>query len=465
GERQEWASESDSSFHLDSDSDSAFGADPEGLPPQATTPSSTPSLNMQHVQTPSPAPVPLNPLFHESSLRRTRSQTACLSVNPPSSSSKSSSSSGSSFSRSSRELREVERLEREVAHLRQANAGLIEESASLRAQRDAAQAHAVFAGQQYSLYKYRYNEKTKKKDSSKRVTTSVRILTSNQGRKEIAEDSARKAEKKKAEEERLNAAFSGSLKSMTKNEELKKHPRYIGLFERIRKRKDPPTGNDSAGSPGPSPMPDPKPSCRACQTADERLHSDTSVTQGPEDPNFARSVADTRSIHWKYLTKVGFTFKNILNVAIYLDFDLGFVQNKKIPDSDTFVQLDPLNQVLILLAVICHLIIGLSIDQSNFIVQSAILCAYLGIGDHHASDLDRPFSPSQNAIISDMPKNLPDALKKLDVDGHFDFYAICPSCSFSNKAQPLKGKKMFYDFLDTCLNKVVGKNGISVLKL
>lgn len=81
-------------------------------------------------------------------------------------------------------------------------------------------------------------------------------------------------------------------------------------------------------------------------------------------------------------------------------------------------------------------------------------------GDHHSSDLDRPFSPSQNAIISDMPKNLPDALKKLDVDGHFDFYAICPSCSFSNKARPLKGKKMFYDFPETCHNNVVGENGI-----
>ncbi|KAF5361343.1 hypothetical protein D9757_012333 [Collybiopsis confluens] len=127
-----------------------------------------------------------------------------------------------------------------------------------------------------------------------------------------------------------------------------------------------------------------------------------------------------------------------------------------------FTRLNPLNQVLTLLGIICHLIIGLSIDQSNFIMHSAILCAYLGMstGDSHISSLDTPFSPSQNALISEMPKNLPDALKRIDVDGHFDFYATCPSCSFSNKALPLKGKKTFYAYPETCKNDVVGENGV-----
>jgi hypothetical protein len=127
----------------------------------------------------------------------------------------------------------------------------------------------------------------------------------------------------------------------------------------------------------------------------------------------------------------------------------------------SFFQLEPLNQVLILLAIICHLIIGLSIDHSNFILQSACLCACLGMSttDSHTYP-NNSFSLSQNAIISDMPKNLPDALKKLDVDGRFDFYATCPSCSFSNKGHMLTGKKTFYNFPETCNNDVVGENGI-----
>ncbi|KAF9064252.1 hypothetical protein BDP27DRAFT_1426009 [Rhodocollybia butyracea] len=110
----------------------------------------------------------------------------------------------------------------------------------------------------------------------------------------------------------------------------------------------------------------------------------------------------------------------------------------------TFVQLNALNQVLVLLAIICHLIIGLSIDQST--IRSLV-------------DLDEPFSLSENARISGMPQSLPEALKRIDVDGRFDFYATCPSCSFSNTALPLKGKKMFPRLVTTIsLARMVSSN-------
>ncbi|KAE9383670.1 hypothetical protein BT96DRAFT_1008902 [Gymnopus androsaceus JB14] len=115
----------------------------------------------------------------------------------------------------------------------------------------------------------------------------------------------------------------------------------------------------------------------------------------------------------------------------------------------TFVNLDQLNQVLILLAVICHLVIGLSVDQStNFLVHTTVLCVHLAMStcDSRPSSLDYNFSPSQNKITADMPKNLADALKKFDVDGHFDFYATCPSCSFTNKV-PLRRKKTFIEIM------------------
>ncbi|KAF5390401.1 hypothetical protein D9757_005190 [Collybiopsis confluens] len=128
-----------------------------------------------------------------------------------------------------------------------------------------------------------------------------------------------------------------------------------------------------------------------------------------------------------------------------------------------FIQMDPLNQILILLAVICNLIIGLSVDQSNFLIHATILCIHLGMSTcgSPASTLKDQLSSSQNKIIADMPKNLTDALRRFDVDGRFDFYVICPSCSFSNKAHPLKGKKTFYDFPPTCHNNVVGEKGVS----
>ncbi|KAJ3990626.1 hypothetical protein F5050DRAFT_1898836 [Lentinula boryana] len=116
-------------------------------------------------------------------------------------------------------------------------------------------------------------------------------------------------------------------------------------------------------------------------------------------------------------------------------------------------QMDQLNQVLILLAVICNVVIGLSLPDCNFLMGVAILVAWLGMSaSSHSkgSTLLHEFLPSQNKIIADMPKNLPDVFKKLDVDSHFYLYATCPECSYTNKAHPLKGKKMFYNYPETC---------------
>ncbi|KAJ3764773.1 hypothetical protein FB446DRAFT_12318 [Lentinula raphanica] len=125
--------------------------------------------------------------------------------------------------------------------------------------------------------------------------------------------------------------------------------------------------------------------------------------------------------------------------------------------------LAPINQVLILLAVIFHMIIGLSLVESNFLLQVAVSCVQLGMytcGSRIGSQAPE-FSPSQQDIISGMPRNIPDALKRLDVDGHFDLYAVCPTCSYTNKAHPLTGKKTFYHYPDTCDNHVVGEDGSS----
>ncbi|KAJ3985250.1 hypothetical protein F5890DRAFT_1553361 [Lentinula detonsa] len=237
--------------------------------------------------------------------------------------------------------KELEWLCAENARLRADNAGLKEESASLKAQHDAAQAHAVFAGQQYAVYKHRLHEKTKKKEASKQVSTSARVLTLMQGRLEIAADAAKKAmksqelQKKKekdaqkaredivcrAEQEKEHTEFFGNMKYMGRstlvdiafslnmeteqvtiemlhvclnahfeaNPELKKHPRYLCLFERSRsqKRKEPPTeSNTPQHQPSPtstshsSPAPGPS----------SHYHPPPAPAPGPSSlPNFYQS--------------------------------------------------------------------------------------------------------------------------------------------------------------------------------
>lgn len=128
-----------------------------------------------------------------------------------------------------------------------------------------------------------------------------------------------------------------------------------------------------------------------------------------------------------------------------------------------FTRMDQINQVLILLGVICNMIIGLSIVQCNFLIGIAVMCVKLGMSTVGSEDssLSHEFSSSQNEIISQMPSSLIDALKKFGVDGHFDLYATCPACNFTNKAHPLAGKKDFYEYPESCANDIVGENGIS----
>ncbi|KAJ3996349.1 hypothetical protein F5050DRAFT_1819178 [Lentinula boryana] len=280
---------------------------------------------------PPPSSMPLITPVIKPSLQQTRSQTARQAMTPVSRTPSFSSCSSLSLSRTSsfsslpsqpdpqssksvlsaaQERRKNEQLECDNALLQIQYASALaellvlkEKFTEVQEQCDAAETHAVLIGQQYSVYKHRCNEKAQKKDSSRCVTTSSRILTSREGRSEIEEETVKRAEKmrteterqkqksdaqcmdivRRAEQDRLASEFSGNMKTMIKsklidiafalkvphedvtvdtlrirlnahfdaNSELKKDPRYIGLFERTRKRKNPPQEANSQLPPPP----------------------------------------------------------------------------------------------------------------------------------------------------------------------------------------------------------------------
>ena len=128
-----------------------------------------------------------------------------------------------------------------------------------------------------------------------------------------------------------------------------------------------------------------------------------------------------------------------------------------------FLYLDQINQVLVLLAVICNMVIGLSTLQCDFLIGVATMCVKLGMSTVGScgSSVSHSFSPSQNEIIRDMPSSLSAALKKFGADGRFDLYATCTSCSCTHKARSLPGPNLF-DYPDRCTNQIVGKHGVSI---
>ncbi|KAF5315994.1 hypothetical protein D9758_018719 [Tetrapyrgos nigripes] len=128
-----------------------------------------------------------------------------------------------------------------------------------------------------------------------------------------------------------------------------------------------------------------------------------------------------------------------------------------------FFYMDQINQVLVLLAVICNMVIGLSIVQCNFLIGVSVMLVKLGMStarpDNTCNTL-YPFSPSQDEVIAGMPNSLAGALKRFGAEGRFDSYATCPTCNFTNKGVLIDNGQ--YHYPETCTNRVVGESGVSI---
>ena len=72
-----------------------------------------------------------------------------------------------------------------------------------RAQQDAAETHAVYAQREAAVWNHKFNKKKDKiKDPSRRIHTSSRITTNEQGLKEVEEECQKKQEKMQRESEK-----------------------------------------------------------------------------------------------------------------------------------------------------------------------------------------------------------------------------------------------------------------------
>jgi len=124
-----------------------------------------------------------------------------------------------------------------VQALRQELARKDKTIAFTRAQRDAAETHAIQAIREASIWKFKFNKKKEKKTSTRRLHTSSRVVTNEQGLLEAQEDRRKREEKEraaavkqKAREEKKkadivrratgkdNLIFAGSLTSKNKTD-------------------------------------------------------------------------------------------------------------------------------------------------------------------------------------------------------------------------------------------------------
>jgi hypothetical protein len=125
--------------------------------------------------------------------------------------------------------------------------------------------------------------------------------------------------------------------------------------------------------------------------------------------------------------------------------------------NNSFTYSNQITQILVLLTVICNMIIGLSTDQCEFILNTAVMCVKLGMStvSSHGSNTVHEFTPSQQGIINNMPTSLSVALKRFGADSRFNV------CQLPVKAIPVPGPDQ-YKYPKTCTNEIVGETGISI---
>jgi hypothetical protein len=122
--------------------------------------------------------------------------------------------------------------------------------------------------------------------------------------------------------------------------------------------------------------------------------------------------------------------------------------------------LDVIAQVIIVLSVVCHVIIGMSMKNVEFIIDSAILLVKLAFTTSNLSP-SLEYNGIQQSVLKQLPTSLYTALSKFDLDCEITVYAICPSCSciFKPIYDPVSA---IASYPQNCTNHLMGAKGTTV---
>jgi hypothetical protein len=94
--------------------------------------------------------------------------------------------------------------------------------------------------------------------------------------------------------------------------------------------------------------------------------------------------------------------------------------------------LDVITQIVTILGIICHVILGLSTGVSEFIINSTIILVKVAFAmGSNSSKMGH--NAIQNVALQQLPTSLYTALSKFDIDGDVTVYATCPSCNYTHK--------------------------------
>jgi hypothetical protein len=121
--------------------------------------------------------------------------------------------------------------------------------------------------------------------------------------------------------------------------------------------------------------------------------------------------------------------------------------------------LDVMAQVMILLGLVCNVILGLAIGDTNFIFGTVKLLIKLAMSVHIKKNTDgtSSYDAMQEHILKDLPSSLYVAMQHLNLDGKTVLYAACPSCHHIHAPTLSTSSKPTWP--PACENEIVGPEG------
>ncbi|KAJ7738839.1 hypothetical protein DFH07DRAFT_965938 [Mycena maculata] len=116
-------------------------------------------------------------------------------------------------------------------------------------------------------------------------------------------------------------------------------------------------------------------------------------------------------------------------------------------------------QVMMLLGIVCHVIMGLGTDPTNFVLQTVTLIIKMVMSLHAVKTADgkEEYDAGQKDILGELPTTLYTAMKRFNLDGKTMQYAMCPSCHHTHP--PLNPAAAVLTYPETCVNRVVDNLG------
>jgi hypothetical protein len=133
------------------------------------------------------------------------------------------------------------------------------------------------------------------------------------------------------------------------------------------------------------------------------------------------------------------------------------IDTEDLDENHEVKMLDTIAQIMILLVIACHVILGLGDSACNFILGVAAMLVKVTMAKS-VSNSEETYDEHQSHILHQMPTSLFQALNIFKPDGKATLYAACPACNFTYKPT-IDNATATTTYPTLCTNRIAERHG------